>query len=99
MAYKRKQPRMIKDLLDEFIRDYPNRVALKRGMILAIWPELIGKAIREQVRDLKFQGNRLVVYVPDPSWRHEIHVQRKKIADQLNDAVKEDIIRDIMIKA
>ncbi len=99
MAFYRKQPRPLKDLVDDFIEDYPYRVALKRGMVLALWPEVIGEAIREQVRDMKFRGSRLIVHVPDPSWRHEIHMQRHQIATKLNAAVKEEIIRDIMIKS
>ena len=99
MAYRRKQPRALKELVDDFIQDYPHRVALKRGMILALWPEKIGSAIREQVRDISFKGSRLVLHVPDPSWRHEIHMQRHHIAKELNSAVNEEIIRDIMIKA
>ncbi len=98
MAIYRKQPRQLRELVDEFIEDYPHRVALKRGMILALWPEVIGEAIREQVRDMKFQGSRLILYVPDPSWRHEIHMQRRAIATRLNSAVKEEIVRDIIIK-
>ncbi|TVQ75049.1 MAG: DUF721 domain-containing protein [Balneolaceae bacterium] len=98
MAIYRKQPRQLRELVDEFIEDYPHRVALKRGMILALWPEVIGEAIREQVRDMKFQGSRLILHVPDPSWRHEIHMQRRTIATRLNSAVKEEIIRDIIIK-
>lgn len=99
MAYNRKKPRALNELVDEFIQDYPHRVALKRGMILALWPETIGAAVREQVRDYKFQGARLVLHVPDPSWRHEIHMQRHKLAKKLNDAVKEEIIRDIIVRA
>ncbi|MEX0679934.1 MAG: DUF721 domain-containing protein [Balneolales bacterium] len=99
MAYRRKQPRALKDLMDEFIEEYPHRVALKRGMILSLWPETVGAAICEQVRDLKIYGSRLVVHVPDPAWRHEIHMQRHKIIRQLNSAVKEEIIRDIIIKS
>lgn len=98
MAIYRKQPRQLRELVDEFIEDYPHRVALKRGMILALWPEVIGEAIREQVRDMKFQGSRLILHVSDPSWRHEIHMQRRTIATRLNSAVKEEIIRDIIIK-
>ncbi len=99
MAYRRKQPRQLKELVDDFIEDYPHRVALKRGMILAMWPEKIGASIREQVRDMKFQGSRLIVRVPDPSWRHEIHMQRYQIAKTLNKAVKEEIIREIIVKS
>lgn len=99
MPLYRKQPRQLRELVDEFIEDYPHRVALKRGMILAQWPELIGKSIREQVRDMKFQGSRLVLHVADPSWRHEIHMQRHAIARKLNNTVKEEIIRDIVVKA
>ncbi len=98
MAYRRKQPRALKELLDDFIQNYPHRVAMKRGMILALWPKVVGEAVREQVREMKFQGSRLVLYVSDSSWRHEIHMQRHAIAKKLNKAVKEEIIRDIVIK-
>ncbi len=96
---RRKQPRPINQLLDDFIESYPHRVAMKRGMVLSLWSEKIGTAIREQVKDLKFHGSRLIVHVPDPSWRHEIHMQRHQIAKTLNRAVKEEIIRDIVVKA
>ncbi|MDG5768185.1 DUF721 domain-containing protein [Balneolales bacterium ANBcel1] len=99
MAYRRKQPKALKDLLDDYIDNYPHRVSLKRGMILALWPEKVGAAIREQVRDMKFQGSRLVLHVSDPSWRHEIHMQRHQLAKTLNRAVKEEIIRDIVVKS
>lgn len=98
MPRYRKQPRQLRELVDEYIDEYPHRVALKRGMILSLWPEVIGEAVREQVRDIKFHGSRLILYVPDPSWRHEIHMQRSAIAARLNAVVKEEIIRDIMIK-
>lgn len=97
MGIYRKQPRQLKDLVEDYIEEYPNRVAMKRGMILALWPEKVGAAVREQVTDIAFRGSRLVLRVPDPSWRHEIHMQRHQIARQLNEAVNEEIIRNIMI--
>lgn len=98
MAFHRKKPKPLKDLLEDFIESYPDKAALKRGMILAMWPELVGDSVRVQVRDLKFQGSRLILFVADPSWRHEIHMQRHNIARKLNEAVKGDIVREIIIK-
>ena len=98
MTFHRKKPRPLKDLLDDFIENYPDKTAIKRGMVLALWPELVGESVRGQVRDLKFQGSRLILFVADPSWRHEIHMQRHNIARKLNEAVKGEIVREIIIK-
>ncbi|MDI6400601.1 DUF721 domain-containing protein [Balneolaceae bacterium ANBcel3] len=98
MSFRKKQPQALGRLLDDFVESYPHRVSLKRGMILSLWPRVIGKAITEQVHNLKFQGSRLVLFVDDPSWRHEIHMQRHMIAKKLNKAVNEEIIRDIIVK-
>lgn len=99
MANRKKHPKMLKELVDDYFDNHPQKTAFKRGMILSLWPKIIGLPIQEQVREVKIRGNRLVLYVSDPSWRHEIHMQRHHISSKLNDAVKDKIIHDVIVKS
>lgn len=96
MAYK--QPKRFSELLQGFIEKYPHRRQLKRGMILSLWPEIVGAAISEQSKEIRFEGSKLIVRVSSASWRQELHMQRYNIMKKLNAEVKEDIISEIIVK-
>lgn len=98
MRYRRK-PKLLAELLDAHLTRSATDPGLKRGMVLSIWSEKIGAPLNEHIRDVRFQGDRLVLFVRDPSWRHEIHMQRHVIARSLNEAVGEKIIRDVVTRA
>lgn len=94
-----KKPQALGDLIDDFIEDFPNRISLKRGMILSAWPDIVGLAIAEQTENLHFKGDKLFLQIANPAWRHEVHMQRHTIAAKLNRKVNEKIIREIIVKA
>lgn len=72
---------------------------MKRGMILSRFPDIVGKTMAGKVKDLYFKGDILFVCVPEPGWRHELHMQRYTIRKKLNEAVKETIIKEIRVLA
>lgn len=98
MRYRRK-PKLLSELLDSHLRASTVDPGLKRGMVLSVWHEKIGAPLNEHIHDVRFQGDRLILRVRDPSWRHEIHMQRHVIAQSLNEAVGEKIIRDVVTRA
>lgn len=93
------KPKPLKDLLSDFIKKYPHKRELKQGMILSIWPRMVGKAIDEQTEDLQFKNGKLIVYVKNPAWRHEIHMKRFSIAKKLNEEVGDKIIDEIIVRS
>lgn len=97
MSYNRPKP--LSELLDEFIEEYPYRKELKRGMIKAEWASVVGQKIAEQTKALYFKESKLFVHVPNPAWRHEIHMQRFHIAQKLNRKVKEKIVSEIVVRS
>lgn len=94
-----RKPRPLNELIEDFIEDFPYRRRLKRGMILSLWPEIVGQEISSRTEKLYFKGSKLMVHISDPAWRHEIHMQRFHIAKKLNKRVKEDIVSEIVIRA
>ena len=98
MRYRRK-PKLLSELLDSLLKAGTAEPGLKRGMVLSVWSEKIGAPLNEHIREVRFQGDRLVLFVRDPSWRHEIHMQRHAIARSLNEAIGEKIIHDIVTRA
>ena len=96
MAYS-DTPRPLNEIIDEFVESYPHKKEMKRGMILSRFSQVVGKTMAKQVTQLYFKNDTLLVHVPAPGWRHEMHMQRFSIRKKLNEAVKEDIIHEIRV--
>ncbi|MEX0772636.1 MAG: DUF721 domain-containing protein [Balneolales bacterium] len=96
--YSKKKPQALSSLLEDFIEDLPHRKELKKGMVLSLLPEYVGPAIAKQCEDIHFEGPRLVMRIKNPGWRHELHMQRYNLARQLNRKVKEEIIKEIIVR-
>lgn len=98
MAFGNK-PQSMDDLLKEFMKRIPHRTKLQRGMVLHIWPEIVGEKIASVSKNLHFEGNRLVVEVNNASWRHEIHMNRFSIVKRLNEKVGSKVVQEIVVRA
>ncbi len=96
----RNNPKPICDLVSEFVTQYSDQKAVQRGTVLHRWREVVGEMIAEQCRSVRFDGrNRLVLSVPSPAWRHEIHMQRLHLRDLLNREAGADVISEIIVRS
>ncbi len=92
-------PKPLSEILQDYIDKFPHKKKLRKGMILSVWEEVVGKRIAEQTEDLHFEGSKLVMTVKNQVWRHEIHANRFNIANRLNKKVKGQIVSDIIVRA
>ncbi|MDZ7772328.1 MAG: DUF721 domain-containing protein [Balneolaceae bacterium] len=92
-------PKSLRELVKDFLDDYPHRKRLKRGMILSLWERTVGERIARETEDVHFEHGKLVVHVKNPAWRHEIHMKRYNIARKLNEEVEEEIIQEIVVRS
>ena len=97
--FNRNKPKALKDLLKDFLDDYPHKNKLKRGMILSIWDRAVGERIAEKTDSIYFRDGKLILHVKDPAWRHEIHMQRFQIQKKLNREVDDKIIKEIVVRS
>lgn len=98
MGYYRKKPQALSSLLEDYVEDLPHRKELKKGMILSLLPDFVGSAIATQCEDIHFEGSKLVMRIKNPGWRHELHMQRYNLARQLNRKVKEEVVKEIIVR-
>ncbi len=99
MAFYRKQPKPLGKLVNDFMEHSPYRRQFRKGRILSLWPEIAGDAVARHCRNPHFDGDRFIVHIGHPGWRQEVHMQRFSIMKRLNQAVGEDIISEIIIRA
>lgn len=94
-----RKPQSIEKILKQVLRAMPHQKKVKRGMVLHYWPEVVGKKIEEVTRDLRFEGDgRLVAYVGNSAWRHEIHMNRFTIRKRLNEKVGEEVVKELVVR-
>lgn len=93
------KPQSMDELLKEFMKRIPHRTKLQRGMVLHVWPEIVGDKIAAVTRNLHFEGNRLVLEVNNSAWRHEIHMKRFSIVKRLNEKVGSKVVQEIVVRA
>jgi len=93
------KPQSMDELLKEFMKRIPHRTKLQRGMVLHVWPEIVGDKIAAVSKNLHFEGNRLVLEVDNSAWRHEIHMKRFSITKRLNEKVGSKVVQEIIVRA
>lgn len=99
MPFYDRKPQSLKELIRSYLKDFPEKKRLKKGMILSLWPVVVGEAIAHQSDNLHFEGDKLIVNVNDTMWRHELHMQRYAIMKKLNKEVQENIVKEIIVRA
>ncbi len=92
-----KNPEPLEHLLNVFIERFPQKKAMKRGIILHMFPKIVGERVASECVQLKFNGSTLLVRIPNPAWRHEVHMQRFSILTKLNAEVNEEIIKELVV--
>lgn len=97
MAFGR-DPKPMSELLKEFIKKIPQQAELKRGMVLHLWPGVVGDQINAVTKNLRFEGSRLIVTVTNEAWRFELHANRFSIAKKLNDRVQSKVVKEIVVR-
>lgn len=97
MAFGRK-PKALNELLREFMDKIPQKMEMKRGLVLHYWPEVVGENINAVTKKVKFDGPKLIVTVKNEVWRYEIHSNRYSIAKKLNDRVNSTVVKDIIVR-
>lgn len=86
-------------LLKQFMKKMPHQTELKRGMVLHLWPSVVGERIHSVTKDVRFEGNKLIVKVENEAWRHEIHANRFSITKKLNEKVDSKVVKEIIVRA
>lgn len=93
------KPQSLQSLLKDYLKKSPHKKELRKGMVMHLWPQIVGDKIAKATIKLKFEGEKLVVYMESEAWRHELHMNRYSIMKKLNDRIEFNLIKEIIVKS
>lgn len=99
MTGKSRKPRVLQDLLEEYLDKHPDQKKVQRGKVLTIWSEVVGAHIANVSENIHFERDTLVVEVSHSAWRHELHMNRDTIVRKLNQRVGGDVVKSLVVRA
>lgn len=69
---------------------------IKEESIVLNWNLLVGERISSKASPVKIRDSILFVRVENASWRNELFFMKRKIIEQLNQSVKDNVIKDVV---
>jgi hypothetical protein len=94
-----KEEQKISDLLKSIVKD--NRQLDQRlagDRVVKAWEELFGANFEQYVDGVQYRGNILYLSLNSSVLRQELHLSKQKIVLRLNEAIGEELIKDICLK-
>ena len=69
--------------------------AIKQESAVFLWGEVVGKRISSVTTAEKVDKGVLTVKTESPTWRQELHMQKKEIIDKINNKIGSKTIKEI----
>lgn len=86
----------------EAMKQFLNGSRLKGGIqalqIEDAWEEIMGKTIARYTDQLQIIGDKLIITTSVAPLKHELIYQREKIMQRVNEALKQKVIKEVIIK-
>jgi len=96
MIRRSNNPERIGKILTKNLRNLGIDRRLKEESIVLNWDRLVGERIASKAIPLKVRDSILFVGVENASWRNELFFMKRKIIEELNRSVKDNVIKDIV---
>jgi hypothetical protein len=88
--------------LDQAIQDFLKASRIKGGIqalqIEDVWEAIMGKTIARYTDKLQIIGDKLFITTSVAPLKNELIYQREKIKQRVNEALKEKVITEVIIK-
>ena len=94
---KRKDAQTLDSVLAEWIRENGLEKPLLEHRIVKQWADILGKTIARYSRDIEIKDGMLRVRITNAALRQELFEQRYKLIKKLNDAVGDEVVKDIRL--
>ncbi len=91
-------PKKISAVLGDMCYSLGFDEAYKQYKTLQIWDTVAGETIANATSIERFTNGQLFIKVKNPSWRMELNFRKKDILTKLNQALKSQMVKDIIFK-
>lgn len=88
----------IQDAIRQFLKSSKIKGSIQAMRIEEIWEQLMGKTIARYTDKIQIFGNKLVITTQVAPLKQELNFQKEKIMQRVNEALKENIIKEVVIQ-
>jgi predicted nucleic acid-binding Zn ribbon protein len=96
MIKRSNYPEQIGKVLAKSLKNLRIDRRIKEESIVLNWNRLVGERIASKANPLMVRDSILFVRVENASWRTELFFMKRKIIEELNQSVKDNVIKDIV---
>lgn len=84
--------------MQEFLKGSRLKGSIQALQIEDVWEEIMGKTIARYTDKLQIIGDKLIITTHVAPLKNELIYQKEKIKQRINEALKEKVIREIIIQ-
>ena len=88
----------IQDAIKQFLRASKIRGNIQAMQIEDVWEQLMGKTIARYTDKIQIFGHKLIITTQVAPLKQELIYQKEKIMQRVNEALKENIIKEVIIQ-
>ncbi len=88
----------VKEVLKELLDAYRLKSKLDETRIRDAWATVMGPTIARYTQELRLRRSKLTVVISSASLRQELHFGRDKIRTNMNEALGEELIKDVEVR-
>lgn len=85
------------DAMKKFLRSSRLKTDIQALQIVDLWEKLMGKTIAKYTDSIKIYGDKLYISTQVAPLREELRFQKENIILRVNEALKENVIREVII--
>ncbi len=93
-----KSPRKLDSIVHDICHDLGMDEAYEQHRAIKAWPEVVGESIARVSKVRHCKDGVLYVRISNPSWRNELHFQKRSVIDKLNKFIGKELVRDIVFQ-
>ncbi len=88
----------VKEVLKELLDAYRLKPKLDETRIRDAWATVMGAAIARYTQEIRLRRGKLTVVISSSVLRQELHFGRDKIRTNMNEALGEELIKEVEVR-
>lgn len=98
MAKRQSNESPIGDVLKEFIQVNKLQGGMDKIDVEAAWKSLMGNGVNSYTKEVLLKGSTLYVSLTSSVLREELSYGKQKIMTMINDELRKDVVKDIILR-
>lgn len=90
--------RKLSDIISDYMRENNLNRAMLEHRAQSLWQTVLGPTINSMTNEVSVRNNIMYVSMTSSVARHELVMMKSRIINKINEAVGEEIVKDIVFR-